>query len=463
MEFTTASTALLAASHPIDMAYSSPMDTAPMESSVSLNSKNKLRRHAAYLKLKKAKEYEKRDQRLRRKREENKNPRLREQRRAKNVPTTIEGKRAWDEVDDVEGDGLGLSVDVSRLKRQKTEAEQDTGEKDGLTGDKLRQAQQQQDSGVESDFLGVSEGNDSQSASDDLASLMDDADEDEEEDGAEKDDRGHRSGQNLPPDRSGSPPASTTSTNLSLIPDALAAKFPTLFEPPADPKILVTTCLSATIHAEAELLTELLPNSHYVRRQRHHHRSHHFSLREISKFAKNRGFTCVVVLNEEQKRPSGMTVIHLPKGPTFHFSINNWVEGKKLPGHGRPTGHYPELILNNFRTPLGVLTAHMFQTLFPPRPELEGRQVVTLHNQRDYIFVRRHRYIFRDKRSTEKPVQTADGKPMKGVEDIKAGLQELGPRFTLKLRRVDKGIQRDSGQEWEWKTRLEKQRTKFQL
>jgi ribosome production factor 1 len=57
----------------------------------------------------------------------------------------------------------------------------------------------------------------------------------------------------------------------------------------------------------------------------------------------------------------------------------------------------------------------------------------------------------------------ADGKPVKGVEGIKAGLQELGPRFTLKLRRVDKGIQRSSGQEWEWKGKTDRVRTKFQL
>jgi ribosome production factor 1 len=101
--------------------------------------------------------------------------------------------------------------------------------------------------------------------------------------------------------------------------------------------------------------------------------------------------------------------------------------------------------------------------MFPSRPEFEGRQVVTLHNQRDFIFFRRHRYVFRDKRATEKSILDADGKPVKGVEDIKAGLQELGPRFTLKLRRVDKGIQRSSGQEWEWKGRTDKVRTKFQL
>jgi ribosome production factor 1 len=71
--------------------------------------------------------------------------------------------------------------------------------------------------------------------------------------------------------------------------------------------------------------------------------------------------------------------------------------------------------------------------------------------------------VFREKRKTEKNVVGADGKPMEGVEDIKAGLQELGPRFTLKLRRVDKGIQRSSGQEWEWRTKTDKVRTKFQL
>lgn len=38
----------------------------------------------------------------------------------------------------------------------------------------------------------------------------------------------------------------------------------------------------------------------------------------------------------------------------------------------------------------------------------------------------RHRYIFREKRETEKSVIDADGKEMKGAEGIRAGLQELG-------------------------------------
>jgi len=77
--------------------------------------------------------------------------------------------------------------------------------------------------------------------------------------------------------------------------------------------------------------------------------------------------------------------------------------------------------------------------------------------------VRRHRYVFRDKRETEKPILGNDGKPMRGVEDVKVGMQEIGPRFTLKLRRVDRGVQWGSGQEWEWKGRMEKKRTRFNM
>jgi hypothetical protein len=35
----------------------------------------------------------------------------------------------------------------------------------------------------------------------------------------------------------------------------------------------------------------------------------------------------------------------------------------------------------------------MFGSMFPPKPDLVGRQAVTFHNQRDFIFVRRHRFI----------------------------------------------------------------------
>ncbi|KAK2803363.1 hypothetical protein FQN50_007022 [Emmonsiellopsis sp. PD_5] len=409
---------------------------------------NKDKRQAMHIRRKKAKDVKSRAERFARKKEEAKNPKLRAERLQRNVPLTLERKRVWDDVGSDVEDGLGMSFDVERIKRQKLEEE-------------ARQAKIN-----EMNAENESEEEDVDDADEVDSMIASDSDEDgaDDEDKKPKASRTRKSKLPSATERATSPTQSTRSTNLDLAPDALAAKFPSLFtkEPPPTPKILITTSINSTLHDQAQLLTDFFPNSVYIRRSAHKH-AHKFSVREISSFASNRNFTAVVVVEEDQKRVSGITIVHLPVGPTFHFSVSNWLEGKKLPGHGNSTGHWPELILNNFRTPLGLLTAHLFQTLFPPQPELEGRQVVTLHNQRDYIFVRRHRYVFREKRQTEKSVVGADGKEMKGVEGIRAGLQELGPRFTMKLRRVDKGIQRASGQEWEWKGGMEKQRTKFQL
>ncbi|KAJ5693381.1 Anticodon-binding [Penicillium macrosclerotiorum] len=413
---------------------------------------NKQRRQMMHIKRKRTKDSERRAERYAIKKEEAKNPKLREDRLRRNVPLTLDRKRVWDEADnDAEETGLGLSVDVERIKRAKKEEEDELN----------RPLEDGEDDSEEPE-------SDNESIDSMIAtSESEDEDEDEEKDGEDEEDSSRgRKKSSLPTatERATSPTQSTRSTNLNLAPEALAAKFPSLFssEAPPTPKVLITTSINSTLHKEAEILTDLLPNSVYIRRTAHRY-SHKFSIREISKFAANRNYTTVVVLQEDQKKPSGMTIVHLPIGPTFHFSISNWIEGKRLPGHGRATEHWPELILNNFRTPLGLLTAHLFRTLFPPQPEFEGRQVVTLHNQRDYIFVRRHRYVFREKRETEKPVVGADGKEIQGAEGIRTGLQELGPRFTLKLRRVDKGIQRGSGQEWEWEGKMEKVRTKFQL
>ena len=406
------------------------------KASLPFKTGNKHKRQDLHIKQKKARESTRRDERFRRRREEDKDPSLRDERIKRNVPLTLDRKRVWDQVDRDTGDGLGVSVDVERLKRQRLE------ENEVDTRDTLED---------EESYI-----------SDDRDSMIDSASEAEDEQVEEMHPK--RREPRTSTERATSPMRSTTSTNLDLTPEALAARFPSLFsmESPPTPKILITTSINSTLHNEARLLTTLFPCSVYIPRSAHRY-GYKFSIKEIASFATNRKYTSVIVLKEDQKKPTGIDFVHLPQGPMFHFSISNWVEGKKLPGHGNPTNHLPELILNNFRTPLGLLTAHLFRTMFPPQPEFQGRQVVTLHNQRDYIFLRRHRYVFREKRATEKSVVGPDGKEVKGMEGIRAGLQELGPRFTMKLRRIDKGIQRVSGQEWEWKGDMEKQRTKFQL
>ncbi|KAI1450783.1 Brix-domain-containing protein [Annulohypoxylon stygium] len=408
--------------------------------SLSKKTGNKLHRQSLYVKQKREREKERRETRFRRKKEEEREPELRRERIARNIPATIDRKRVWDDVDD---DGLGASIDMEQL---------------------LKKRRLQQEEAEERLAAEAANGDDPEEGGDEADSMLgsDDEEEESDEEAAAK----ARAKQVI---RDDSMAPSTTSTNLDLTPESLVAKFPSLFseDGPAEPQVLITTTLNSTIHDEAKLLCTLFPHSTYIPRSAHKY-GHKYSVREICKYASNRGFSTVMILREDQKRPIGLDIVHLPLGPTFHFSISNWVEGKKLPGHGNPTNHYPELLLNNFKTPLGVLTARLFQSLWPKTPELQGRQVVTLHNQRDYIFLRRHRYVFRDKRPTEKSVVGADGKELKGVESIRTGLQELGPRATLKLRRIDKGIGRagsegDDAVQWEWKAKMEKQRTRFNL
>ena len=322
------------------------------KSSLPFKTANKEKRQKLHITQKKARDSLKRDERFRRRREEDKDPILREDRVKQNIPLTLERKRVWDDVDRDTGDGLGVSVDVERLKRQKLDEEE-----------KQREG-----------------ANDTDGSEEDRDSMIDSA---SEVDAENEDKSRERSKARSATERATSPVHSTTSTNLDLTPEALAARFPTLFstESPPVPKILITTSINSNLHNEAQLLATFFPHSAYIPRSSHRY-SHKFSVRDIASFASNRNYTAVIVLKEDQKKPTGLTFVHLPQGPTFHFSISNWVEGKKLPGHGNPTDHSPELILNNFRTPLGLLTAHLFRTMFPPQPELQGRQVVTLHNVR---------------------------------------------------------------------------------
>jgi len=429
---------------------------------------NKARRQQLHIKQKQARDVLRREERFARKKEEAKNPRLREERLRKNVPQTLESKRKWDEVEDEPEDGgLGVAFNVEKLKRRKLAEEQELLDGGSILADQNGEETSEQDQSDHDSMLDVDEDEEQEENSDpEDDEHLEPPEDPNAEDALPTKSQLHTATARLKA-RATSPPArSTTSTNLSLAPAALTAKFPTLFlspdEQPPTPKILITTSINSTLHNQANLLTNLLPNSTYIRRSSHRY-GHKFSIREIASFASNRLYTTLVILEEDLKRPSGLVIVHLPLGPTFHFTITNWHESRSLPNHGNPTSHIPELILNNFTTPLGLLTAHLFRSLYPSTPELQGRQVVTLHNQRDFIFLRRHRYVFREKKEREKSVVGADGKEMVGAEGIRTGLQELGPRLTLKLRRVDKGIQRAGGLEWEWKGKTDRVRTKFQL
>ncbi|ORX61877.1 Brix-domain-containing protein [Hesseltinella vesiculosa] len=206
------------------------------------------------------------------------------------------------------------------------------------------------------------------------------------------------------------------------------------------PKIVVTTskkCTKVTYDFCAELIS-MMPNAQFEKRGAKH------ELRQIIKIANEQEFTDLIVVNEDHKQPNGITLIHLPEGPSAYFKLSNFIPASRITDHGAVTAHFPEIILNNFNTRLGHTIGRMFQALFPQVPEFQGRQAITFHNQRDFIFVRRHRYVFRD--------------------TDRVGLQELGPKFTLKLKWLQKGVYDRNGEyEWLFKPELETSRRRFFL
>ena len=119
--------------------------------------------------------------------------------------------------------------------------------------------------------------------------------------------------------------------------------------------------------------------------------------------------------------------------------------------------------------------------------------MVTFHNQRDFIFVRHHRYIYKQEQDTHDANQSAKLAVKKGIASKKksknsvaeikkqqqqkdedeeedeededgqtattrndaniktrARLQELGPRFTMKLKWLQEGIFNHEFGEYEW-------------
>ncbi|XP_049577880.1 ribosome production factor 1 [Syngnathus scovelli] len=219
-------------------------------------------------------------------------------------------------------------------------------------------------------------------------------------------------------------------------------EFSAYFNGLTNPKVLITTSdrpRGRTVKFCHQLAT-VIPNAYvYYRRG--------LALKKVIPQCVARDFTFLVVVNEDRQVPNGLVLCHLPEGPTAHFKVSSVRLRKEMKRRGKePTEHHPEVILNNFTTRLGHTIGRMFAALFPQKPNFVGRQVATFHNQRDFIFFRFHRYIFKNEK--------------------KAGIQELGPRFTLKLRSLQKGTFDSKFGEYEWvlkRHEMDASRRKFQL
>ena len=207
------------------------------------------------------------------------------------------------------------------------------------------------------------------------------------------------------------------------------------------PQILITTSISHTggIFRFIKELKNFLPNSYFYYRKK-------FDLGTIMKSAKEKDFTDIIVITERLRKPYKLLLIHLPNGPSMEFKLFDVMYQDEIKGHGVAVGYNPELMFRNFKTTLGFRVQRALNALFPKEEEIKGRELITFQNHRDYIFFRYYRYIFSD--------------------DFKdANLQEIGPRFAMRLLFVQKGLfdPEKGDYEWLYQDKMGVRRRKFYL
>merc|ERR1712113_115322 len=118
-----------------------------------------------------------------------------------------------------------------------------------------------------------------------------------------------------------------------------------------------------------------------------------------------------------------LNLINLPQGPSAFFRVTGLKMDKNVIRHGHSSNEPPELFLSNFNTNLGCKVAQMLASLFHKKKRIRSNRVVTFHNQKDYIFFRHHRYCFTANENEKRKI----------ISCTTPIINELGPRFTLKL------------------------------
>nr|CCC94717.1 ribosome biogenesis protein [Trypanosoma congolense IL3000] len=213
--------------------------------------------------------------------------------------------------------------------------------------------------------------------------------------------------------------------DTEILCDEADDEFASYFKEGRKPKILITTgerpCFRTKQFVKEALW--LFPNATYRPRK-------DYTLKEITQFCINRDFTDLLVVTDRIKEPYNLIVSHLPQGPTAMFRLSNFATHEQLKDPAPRTEHYPELIFKNFDTRLGRRINRLLECLFPATRDYAGRAVATFHNQRDYIFMRTHRYIF------------------DGLDAVR--IQEMGPRFTMRLLSLQSGTFDTQFGEYEW-------------
>eukprot|EP01119_Soliformovum_irregulare_P022798 TRINITY_DN7862_c0_g1_i1.p1 TRINITY_DN7862_c0_g1~~TRINITY_DN7862_c0_g1_i1.p1 ORF type:complete len:164 (-),score=42.56 TRINITY_DN7862_c0_g1_i1:114-605(-) len=138
--------------------------------------------------------------------------------------------------------------------------------------------------------------------------------------------------------------------------------------------------------------------------------------------------TDMIIVHEHRGEPDGLVVSHLPYGPTAYFGLSTVVLRHDLTEKETISQAFPHLIFDNLNTVLGQRVSSILKYLFPV-PKEDSKRVITFANDHDYISFRHHQYETQGKEIT---------------------LQEIGPRFEMKLYQIKLGTIEMESATTEW-------------
>ncbi|KAK6589915.1 U3 snoRNP IMP4 [Cryptosporidium xiaoi] len=197
---------------------------------------------------------------------------------------------------------------------------------------------------------------------------------------------------------------------------------------PHEPKILVTTSRNPS-NRLIQFVKELclvIPNSSRINRGGH-------VLKEFSDLCRSNGATDLIVVHEHRGEPDSMVVSHFPHGPTAYFSLDEVILRHDLPNKlsNLPQSN-PHLVFQDFNTDLGRRVCDILRHLFPSSTD-KSQRVISFVNINDQITFRN--YVWKKE----------DDKETGNLQIV-----ELGPRFRLRLYKIELGTveMRNLSTEW---------------
>ncbi|EAK87831.1 IMP4 U3 small nucleolar ribonucleoprotein [Cryptosporidium parvum Iowa II] len=195
-----------------------------------------------------------------------------------------------------------------------------------------------------------------------------------------------------------------------------------------EPKILITTSRSPSsrLLQFVKELNLVIPNSFRINRGG-------YVLNDFGDLCRSNGATDLVVVHEHRGEPDGLIISHFPYGPTAYFAISDVVLRHDLPiKPSTMSQSIPHLIFQNFNSTLGLRVSNILKHLFPKLKNASQR-VISFVNINDNIIFRHFSW---DKDITDKS------------EEIQ--LNEIGPRFILKLYKIELGTLEMKNLSIEW-------------